>query len=400
MSEPAAALAKVMESERLRIIATLIRTTRDFGLAEDALADAVERALRKWPEDGIPANPAAWLTTVSTRRALDLLRRSSLERRKLSELHYSDAARDSDSPDDDRMRLIFVCCHPALSMEARVALTLKVIAGLPTEAIARAFFVSEATMSQRLLRAKQKISNAGIAYREPSSGDLADRLDAVLSVVYLIFTHGYSSHSTRLAEEALRLANLLVELVPKSDEVRCLLALLLFQHSRRDSRAHNGQPVTLELQDRSSWDARMVTDASKILARQPERTRGPYRIQAELAAVHATAPTAGATNWPVIVALYDELLGISPSPVVELNRAVALGMCHGPNAGLAALENITSLSRLAGNHLVPAVRGDLLARAGQVAEAVAALREAAELAPTDHERRALLLRALELQETR
>ncbi|MBH0130912.1 hypothetical protein I6E56_11135 [Salinibacterium sp. NK8237] len=377
-----------------------MRTTRDFDLAEDTLADAAERALHKWPDDGVPANPGAWLTTVATRRAVDLLRRSSLERRKIAEVHADNSASDADSLDDDRLRLIFVCCHPALALESRVALTLKVVAGLPTEAIARAFLVSEPTMSQRLLRAKQKIANAGIPYREPGPENLADRLDAVLSVVYLIFTDGYGSHASMLAEEALRLARLLAELMPRSDEVRCLVALLLLQHSRRFSRLVNGEPVTLELQDRSRWDADMVTEACKLLLQRPEHARGPYRLQAELAAAHATASTADATDWSTIVALYDELLGISASPIVQLNRAVAVGLCNGPTAGLAALEDIASHPRLVGQHLIPAVRGDLLARAGLVNEAVVALREAASLAKTDHERRALSRRARELEANR
>lgn len=397
MSEPAAALAEVIASERLRIIATVMRTTRDFDLAEDALADAAERALNKWPDDGVPANPGAWLTTVATRRALDVLRRNSLERRKLDELRADEPAKDAGSPDDDRLRLIFVCCHPALSLEARVALTLKVVAGLPTEAIARAFLVSEVTMSQRLLRAKQKIANTGIPYKEPSSENLTERLEGVLSVVYLIFTEGYSSHAAMLAEEALRMAKLVSELVPKSDEARCLLALLLLQHSRRFARLIDQEPVTLELQDRSQWDIAMVKEAQRLLQRRTGSTRGPYRLQAELAAVHASSATADATDWSAIVALYDELMGLSASPVVELNRAVALGMCHGPTEGLIALERIAGHSRLAGQHLVPAVRGDLLARAGMIDDAAAAFREAADCAPTDLDRRALSRRAVELQ---
>jgi len=399
VTDSAAALAEVMAGERLRIVASLIRTTGNWDLAEDAVADAAERALRRWPIDGVPANPGAWLTTVATRRALDVLRRGTMERHKLEEVGRDPTAGEAAPGDDDRLRLVLTCCHPALSLEARVALTLKVVAGLPTDAVARAFLVSEATMAQRLLRAKQKIANAGIPYRVPGHEDLAERLDGALRVVYLVFTEGYAAHATPLAEEALRLARLLVELVPRSDEVRCLLALLLLQHSRRNARLVKDEPVTLEHQDRSTWDAALVAEARRLLARRVERGRGPYRLQAELAAVHAAAPTAEATDWPAIVALYDELLGVAPSPVVELNRAVAIGMSDGPVAGLMALDGAAGHPRLADHPLVPAARGDLLARAGLVDEAAATLLEAADLAPTDRERRALLRRATEIQET-
>jgi len=399
VTDSAAALAEVMAGERLRIVASLIRTTGNWDLAEDAVADAAERALRRWPVDGVPANPGAWLTTVATRRALDVLRRSTMERHKAEEVGRDPTAGETAPGDDDRLRLVLTCCHPALSLEARAALTLKVVAGLPTDAVARAFLVSEATMAQRLLRAKQKIANAGIPYRLPEQEDLAERLDGALRVVYLVFTEGYAAHATALADEALRLARLLVELVPRSDEVRCLLALLLLQHSRRDARLVNDELVTLEHQDRSTWDAALVAEAQRLLARRVERGRGPYRLQAELAAVHAAAPTAEATDWPAIAALYDELLAVAPSPVVELNRAVAIGMSDGPVAGLMALDGAAGHPRLADHPLVPAVRGDLLARAGLVAEAAAALLEAADLAPTDRERRALLRRGTEIQES-
>lgn len=398
MSDSGVALANVMTRERLRIIASLVRITRDFDLAEDSLADAAERSLYRWPIDGVPKNPGAWLTTVATRRALDVLRRRTVEQNKLEDFGR-DLVADSNAGDDDRLRLVLTCCHPALSLDSQIALTLKVVVGMPTDAVARAFLVSEVAIAQRILRAKQKIATASISYQLPDSEHLAERFDGALRVVYLIFTEGYASHATALAEEAVRLARLLVELEPRSDEVRCLLALLLFQHSRRVARLVDDEPVTLEHQDRSIWDFALVAEACRLVARRVDSVRGPYRLQAELAAVHATAPTADATDWSAIVALYDELLVLMPSPVVELNRAVAIGMSDGPAAGLRALDGATDHPRMSGHPLVPAARGDLLARGGFAEEAVAMFVEAADLARTDHDRRALLRRATEIRET-
>lgn len=394
------ALADAMAEQRLRIVASLIRTSGDWDLAEDAVADAAERALLRWPRDGIPDNPAAWLTATARRRAIDVLRRATVERGKLADLaalgELTEVSQDLSPMGDDRLRLIFTCCHPALSLEARVALTLKVVSGLSTEAIGRAFLTSEATMGQRLLRAKQKIAHAGIPYRVPTD-DVAERVDGVLAVVYLVFTEGYATGTQALADEAIRLGRLLVALMPDSDETRALLALMLLQHSRRDAREVDGKRVTLELQDRSLWHRGEIDEALALLQRR-WTVRGPYAVQADIAAVHAASPSARETDWAAIVALYDELLDIAPSPVVELNRAIAVGMSDGALAGLAALETVADDPKLAGHYLVAAARGDLLTRAGLHDEALIALEQAIELAPTEQERRQLEQRAAELRQ--
>jgi len=393
------ALTDAMAEQRLRIVASLIRTTGDWDLAEDAVSDAAERALVTWPRDGIPDNPAAWLTATARRRAIDVLRRAQVERGKLADLaaleELTEASSDLSPMGDDRLRLIFTCCHPALALEARVALTLKVVSGLPTEAIGRAFLTSEATMGQRLLRAKQKIAHARIPYRVPTD-DLPERIDGVLAVVYLVFTEGYATAARHLADEAIRLGRLLVALIPDSDETRALLALMLLQHSRRDARDVDGERVTLEHQDRSRWHRAEIDDALALLRRR-WLVRGPYAVQADIAAVHATALSAGETDWAAIVALYDELLGIAPSPVIALNRAIAVGMSDGPLAGLAALQSAADDPKLAGHYLVAAARGDLLTRAGLRDEALIAIEQAIELAPTEPERRQLEQRAAELR---
>ena len=395
------ALDDVMAGERLRIVATLIRTTGDWDLAEDAVADAAERALKRWVDDGIPDRPAAWLTTTARRCAIDTLRRRNVERSKLAELEMNDEPGAELVPggpiDDDRLRLIFTCCHPALPMEARVALTLKVVSNLSTAAIARAFLTSENTVGQRILRAKGKIANAGIPYRVPKAEDLPERLDGVLAVVYLLFTTGYSpTMDDDLAAEAIRLGRLLVGLMPESDEASGLLALMLLQHARRAARIVEGELVTLENQDRSRWDVDAISEALSLID-APSRERGSYRIQAELASVHATALDAGSTDWLRIVALYDELLALHPSPIVALNRAVAVGMSDGPLAGLRAIEAVEAeLPRL---HLVPAARAELLARAGRPSDARDHLGRAIELAPSDQERRQLARRRDELEGT-
>jgi RNA polymerase sigma-70 factor (ECF subfamily) len=396
------ALGDALAAERLRILATLIRTTQDWDLAEDAVADAAERALQRWPLDGVPANPAAWLTTTARRRAIDLIRRANTERTKLAELGAIEERQGSPDPgtnpmhfDDDRLRLIFTCCHPALPMEARVALTLKVVSGLPTEAIARAFLTTEATMGQRLLRAKQKIKNAGIPYRVPTVSMLSARLDGVLAVIYLVFTSAYAASNEELADEAIRLSQLLVELMPDSDEARGLLALMMLHHARRDARTADGEQVTLEYQDRSRWDHEAVA-AALALTQLPGATRGIYRVQADLAALHATTEEAAGTDWAAMVGLYDELLGLVPSPVVALNRAIAVGMSDGPLAGLAALDDLADEPKLADYHLLPAARADLLARAGLTTEAVVALDDAIALAPTAQDRRQLARRREDL----
>jgi RNA polymerase sigma-70 factor, ECF subfamily len=386
-------LGEAMATERLRIVASLIRTTGDWDLAEDVVADAAERALQRWALDGIPDRPAAWLTTTARRRAIDVLRRRETERTKLTELAMPDEPDPigaSEPIADDRLRLVFTCCHPALSMEARVALTLKVVSNLSTEAIGRVFLTSEATMGQRLLRAKQKIANAGIPYRVPPAEALAERLDGVLAVIYLVFTEAYATApNDDVADEAIRLGRLLVELMPDAGEAGGLLALMLLQHARRAARVVDGELVTLEDQDRSRWDTGAISEALALIA-DTGADRGPYRIQAKLAAVHATALDAASTDWLRIVALYDELMAVHPSPVVGLNRAVAVGMSDGPLAGLYALEEVAA--DLPHFPLVPAARGELLARAGRTTEAWVELGRAIELATTDEQRRQLTRR--------
>jgi RNA polymerase sigma-70 factor, ECF subfamily len=392
------ALADVMATERLRIVASLIRTTGDWDLAEDAVADAAERALSHWASGGIPDTPAAWLTTTARRRAIDMLRRRDTERTKLAEVAMQDDPTDQPTTPsgpiaDDRLRLVFTCCHPALSVDAQVALTLKVISNLSTEAVGRMFLMSESTMGQRLLRAKRKIANAAIPYRVPAAETLPDRLDGVLAVIYLVFTEGYAMMDNDLADEAVRLGRLLVELMPESDEPRGLLALMLLQHARRAARVIDGELITLELQDRSRWDTAAITEALALTATSGTE-RGPYCIQADLAAVHATALDAASTDWLRIVALYDELMAVHPTPVVALNRAVAVGMSDGPHAGLRAIDAVAS--ELRGFHLVPAARGELLARSGRTAEAQDELDRAIGLAPNEPERRQLARRRDEL----
>ena len=402
-----------MAEERLRIVASLVRATGDFDLAEDCLQDAVERALAHWPRDGVPGNPAAWLTTTARRRALDVLRRRTTARDKLREAQVlADTAADvtgSDGADpyaaaygDDRLRLLFTCCHPALPLAGRVALTLRTVAGLSTREVARALLVPEATMSQRLLRTKNRIANAGIGFRVPEPHRLAERTAGVLAVVYLLFNEGYAATEGEgfrddLAAEAVELSGLVARLLPADDEALGLRALLLLQHSRRAARTDAaGDLVPMDQQDRSRWDAALVADGLAALAeaRATGRPPGYYRLQAEIAALHATAPSAADTDWHRVVVAYDALLGLHPSPVVALNRAVAVGFRDGPVAGLAAVEAVAP--DLVGYPLVPAVRADLLRRLGRVDEAVAAYGEALAQAPTEAERRFARRRLSEL----
>jgi len=387
--------------------------TGDWDLAEDSLQDAVERALARWPVDGVPENPAAWLTTTAYRRALDVLRRRRTEADRMRELtamasnaRYPGSAHPDHEPGggiyrDDRLRLLFSCCHPALPLAGRVALTLKTVAGLSTREIARAFLVSEATMGQRLLRTKAKITHAGISFRVPEAHRLAERVAGVLAVIYLIYNEGYAAagragNREDLAAEAVRLADLLVQLLPDDDEVHGLRSLLLLQHSRRSARTDpDGELVPLPEQDRSRWDDSMVAAglASLSAARSSGKPPGPYRLQAEIAAEHAIATDAESTGWDRVVAGYEALLRVQPSPVAELNRAVAIGFRDGPMAGLQALAEVQDAGRLAGYHFLPAVRADLLRRAGRHQEAIVAYREALELVPSAAERRFLERRA-------
>ena len=392
-------------------MAGLIRLTGDWYLAEDCVQDAVERALDRWPRDGVPDNPAAWLTTTAHRRALDVLRRRQTEATKLRELKAMTERENSSrsEPDrnpygDDRLRLLFTCCHPALPLAGRVALTLRTVAGLSTREVARAFLVSEATMGQRLLRTRNKIANAGIRLQVPEPQRLAERTAGVLAVVYLVFNEGYSAtegEPTRdgLAAEAVRLAGLVARLLPDDDEVLGLRALLLLQHARRAARTDaDGELVPMAEQDRTRWDRPMIADglATLTAAGATDRSPGPYRLQAEIAAAH----TARNPDWARVTGAYDALLRRAPSPVVALNRAVALGFRDGPEAGLLALAELDGADQLAGYHLLPAVRADLLRRAGRSDEAVTAYRAAIELAPTAAERRFLERRIRELGRTR
>lgn len=391
----AEAVARAHPAEWARVVSALIRITGDWSLAEDCTAGAFETALTAWRRDGIPSNPGAWLTTVAKNRALDALRRAATLDRKLEEVAAMTelTTLDADHPEiaDDRLALIFTCCHPALAAEARVALTLRTVGGLTTPQIARGFFVPEATIAQRIVRAKRKIDEAGIPYRVPEGPLLGERLDGVLTVLSLVFTTGYTAAAdTALATEAIRLTRALLSLMPDEPEVAGLLALMLFQHSRHDARLDaEGVPVTLEHQDRSRWHASDIEEGRALLAAAGRRERpGRYQVQAAIAAVHATAADAASTDWATIVALYDTLLTWMPTRVVALNRAIAVGMARTPAEGIAALDAIVG----ALGHLRPAARADLLLRAGRVAEAEVELRAAIELAPSEAERRALQAR--------
>ena len=405
------AVAAAFREEWGQVVATLIRVTGDWDLAEECAQDAFAQALDRWRRDGVPRRPGAWLTTTARNRALDVLRREAVGAAKLREvavLARNDGPYDPDDEDDsgvtdDRLRLIFTCCHPALPIEARVALTLRTLAGLTTPEIARAFLVPEATMAQRLVRAKRKIRNAGIPYRVPPAHLLPERTTGVLGVVYLLFNEGYAATSgadllrTNLCAEAIRLARVLARLMPDEPEALGLLALLLLHDARQGTRVDAaGELVTLEDQDRTAWDRAAIDEGAALLETALRRGRpGPYQIQAAIAACHTTAAAAEDTDWADIAALYGELRRFVPSAVVELNRAVAVGMAEGPEAGLALLAELERAGDLAGYHLLPATRADLLRRMGRTGEAAKAYARALELVENDAERRFLEKRLAE-----
>jgi RNA polymerase sigma-70 factor (ECF subfamily) len=403
----------VWRIESAKLIAGLTRTVRDVGVAEDLAHDALVAALEQWPESGVPNNPGAWLMTIAKRRALDAMRREPMLARKHAELgHELEARQEAAVPDldaaiddhvgDDLLRLIFIACHPVLSREARTALTLRLLDGLTTTEIARAFLVPEATVAQRIVRAKRTLAETRVPFEVPRGEEFAARLSSVLEVIYLIFNEGYSATAgdewvrPSLCEEALRLGRILAELTPNEPEVHGLVALMEIQASRLRARVGpRGEPVLLLDQDRGRWDHLLIRRGLSALERAEALggRLGPYALQAAIAACHARAHTAEETDWARIVALYDALAELAPSPVVELNRAVAVGMAFGPAAGLELVDELASEGALQGYHLLPAVRGDLLAKLGRADEARADFERAASLTRNARERELLLGRA-------
>jgi RNA polymerase sigma factor (sigma-70 family) len=413
VGEATHAIEAVWRIESARLIAGLARMTGDVGLAEDLAQDALVAALEKWPEAGVPDNPGAWLMATAKNRAIDRLRREKTYERKREEvardagalfaLERSDFETAADDEiGDDLLALIFTCCHPLLSREARVALTLRLLGGLATPEIARAFLAPEATVAQRLVRAKRTLRDAKVPFEVPRGAELEERLPSVLEVIYLVFNEGYAASAgedwvrTDLCEEALRLGRILAELTPREPEVHGLVALMEIQASRNAARrGPDDAPVLLLDQNRGRWDPLLIVRGRRALERA-EALPGPlgsYGLQAAIAACHARAIRAEETDWVRIAALYDALAQIAPSPVVELNRTVALGMAFGPEAGLEVLERIEDEPALANYHLLPSVRGDLLEKAGRPEEAAAEFRRAAEMTENERERELLLARA-------
>ncbi|HEU5016184.1 MAG TPA: RNA polymerase sigma factor [Roseiflexaceae bacterium] len=405
-----ALLDDIYRSESRRILATLIRLLGDFDLAEEALHDAFRAALEQWPKDGTPANPRAWLVSAGRFKAIDTLRRRARFDASMADLAeqlgqntYDPAELDGEHVEDDRLRLIFTCCHPALSPEARLALTLREVCGLTTEEIARAFLATPPTLAQRIVRAKAKIRDARIPYQVPSPDDLPERLASVLHVIYLVFNEGYAASAgdalTRpnLSGEAIRLGRLLVALLPEA-EARGLLALMLLHESRRAARTSPaGDLIPLEEQDRALWNHAQIAEGTALVEQALAAPRfGPYTVQAAIAAVHANAPTIAATDWKEIVALYDLLMQATPSPIIALNRAVAVAMRDGPEAGLALIDGLLARGDLADYHLAHAARADLCRRLGRVAEARVSYERALSLTRQGPERRFLERRMAEL----
>ena len=416
-SETHRAIDAVWRAESGRLIAGLARSLGDVGLAEDLAQDALVAALQQWPESGVPENPGAWLMAVARRRGIDQLRRRSVLQRKRDELGRELQHQDrqalaehgaasgttpEDDVGDDQLRLIFVACHPLLSTDARVALTLRMLGGLRTDEIARAFLVPESTIAQRVVRAKRTLSEAHVPFEVPRTAELPARLASVLEVIYLIFNEGYSATAgddwmrPGLCEDALRLGRMVAELVPREPEVHGLVALMEIQASRSRARIDaDGEPILLLDQDRARWDHLLIRRGLAALKRATDLgvELGPYAIQAAIAACHARAWTAEETDWPRIVALYDALAQLTPSPVVELNRAVAVSMAFGPGAGLEIVDGLTAEPALRSYHLLPSVRGDLLAKLGRLDEAGAEFERAAGLTRNARERALLLERA-------